>query len=198
MLTRRSTSGSAPALVRIQKTDKAKRIIYGEVYAPYVLDTWGEFMLPEDIEKMAHRFMELNLKGTIDQNHDEQATGCYPVESFIAQEGDPMWTPGAWVLGTKITDEDVWQKVLRGEIGGYSFQAWVQKVPCVIEVSFVTDNIGVTEPAADGHVHFYYATLDDNGTVAAGRTSTDQGHSHAIAAGTATEPTNGHSHRFVL
>jgi hypothetical protein len=68
--------------VPIKKTDGEKQIVYGEVYAPYVLDTYGEFMTPEDIETMAHRFMQLDLTKVIDTQHDNQPNGSFPVESF--------------------------------------------------------------------------------------------------------------------
>jgi hypothetical protein len=64
--------------VPIKKTDGEKQIVYGEVYAPYILDTYGEFMTPEDIEVMAHRFMQLDLSKVIDTQHDNQPNGSFP------------------------------------------------------------------------------------------------------------------------
>ncbi|MGH8562760.1 MAG: XkdF-like putative serine protease domain-containing protein [Gammaproteobacteria bacterium] len=40
--------------VRIKRVDEAKRIVFGEVYTPNLLDTYSDFMSAEDIELMAH------------------------------------------------------------------------------------------------------------------------------------------------
>lgn len=184
--------------VRIKKIDAEKKIVYGEVYSPDVLDTWGDFMTKEDIEQMAHRYMQLaSLKQTIDTNHDEQPTSSYPVESFIAREGDTEYTPGAWVLGTKIDDDEIWKKIKKGEINGYSFQALVRKLAVVVNIDMTPDKVGITEPNED-HEHYYWLSFDEDGRVKSGRTSVENGHFHEIKKGTATEMEDGHSHRLIL
>ena len=184
--------------VRIKKTDTAKQVVFGEVYPVDVLDTYGDFMSAADVELMAHRYMQLDtLKASIDTNHDEKSNGSYPIESFIAREGDPDYTPGAWVLGVKITDKKVWAQVEKGELNGFSFQALVRKLAVVVNVEMTLDKIGVTEPA-DSHEHFYFVELDEDGRVLRGITSEDEGHYHTISAGTATDKTSGHAHRINL
>lgn len=198
---RKALGEVAPALqciARIKKTDDEQRIAYAEVYAPNVLDTHGEYMSAEDVAELAHRFMQMpDLSKSIDTNHDNVPNGSYPVESFIAREGDPDFTPGAWVLGTKIVDDEVWNAVKTGELNGYSFEAYVKKVPTIIVVSMVQENVGATEEA-NGHSHLFFARLDDEGRIIAGRTTTDAGHSHEIKKGTATELQAGHSHRYFI
>lgn len=185
-------------VARVRKTDDEKRIAYAEVYAPNVLDTHGEFMDADSVAELAHKFMQLpDLSRSIDTNHDNVPNGSYPVESFIAREGDPDFTPGAWVLGTKITDDEIWAAVKSGELNGYSFEAYVRKVPTIVIVSMVQDNVGETEEQ-QGHSHLFFARLDDEGRVVAGRTTTDAGHSHEIRKGTATEMAAGHSHRYFI
>lgn len=147
---------------------------------------------------MAHRFLQLStLRASIDTNHDEQSNGSYPVESFIARENDPDYTPGSWVLGTKVEDEDVWEAVKRGELNGYSFQALVRKMAVVVDIIMKPDSVGVTGTAED-HWHFYWLELDEDGRVKRGRTSFDNGHSHEIKRGTATEKVDGHAHRITI
>ena len=183
--------------VRIKRMDVEKRMVEGLVYAPYVLDTWGEMMLPEDIETMAHRFMaDLALKGTIDTNHDEASNGSYPVQSFIARKGDPDYVEGSWVLKVHVPEDDTWEKVKKGELNGFSFQAMVYKVAVVVEIEAEADGIFQTEPAGDGHKHYAYVEFDEDGVVISGRTSTNEGHSHEIMGATVTEKSFGHSHRL--
>lgn len=195
---KQNKSESKQHFVRVKRVDSVKQIVYGEVYAPDVLDTYGDFMGVEDIEEMAHRFMQLSsMKSAIDTNHDEITNGSYPVESFIAREGDPEYTPGAWVLGVKIVDEDIWGMVTRGELNGYSFQALVQKLAVVVNIDMTPDAVGLTGDA-DDHWHFFWLELDEDGRVLRGRTSFDDGHSHEIRRGTATEKANGHAHRISI
>tara|TARA_Y100000031_G_C8225013_1_gene387843 strand:- start:861 stop:1439 length:579 start_codon:yes stop_codon:yes gene_type:complete len=183
---------------KIQRVDGEKQIVYGVVYSPLEIDTWGETMTAEDIEVMAHRFMELQHNQTIDEMHDESPKlTCWPVESFIARKGDPDYPEGAWVLGVKINDDDTWAKVKKGEINGFSFQAMVSKIAAVVEIEFDPEVIGQTEEN-EGHRHLFFAKIDDDGKVYGGRTTTDAGHSHEIKRGTATEETNGHRHRYFL
>lgn len=115
--------------LQFKKADKEKRIVYGEVYVPNEKDTQGQWAASEEIEKMAHRFME-NLRITkIDKQHNSEADEGIVVESFIARPGDPDFTPGAWVLGTKILKEDTWQAILKGEITGYSMAGVAELIP---------------------------------------------------------------------
>lgn len=183
---------------KIQKVDTERQIVYGVVYAPLEIDTWGELMTAEDIETLAHRFMSLKLNETIDEMHDEQGKqNVYPIESFIAREDDPDYPEGSWVLAVKIEDENTWAKVKSGELNGFSFQALVKKVAAVVEIEYDPEIIGWTGEAVD-HRHLYYAKLDEDGKVVAGRTSTELGHSHEIKKGTATEMGAGHAHRFFI
>lgn len=124
--------------VDFKKADDEKQIVYGEVYVPWAgenppelkeRDTHGHWATMETIEKMAHGFMQNLRTYQIDKQHDEQADEGYVVESFIAREGDPDFTEGAWVLGTKVTDDTTWQEIKKGNITGYSIGGSALIVP---------------------------------------------------------------------
>lgn len=185
--------------VQITKTDAAKQIVYGVVYAPYVMDTEGEFMFPEDIEKMAHDFMRLDLNDVIDTNHDKVANGSFPVESFVARAGDPDYPEGAWVLGVKCSD-GMWDAYQRGEINAFSFEAMVYAVECEVEVETFRDHFGLTEKSAD-HDHVYFLHVNEAGRVTKGWTDPGpDGHVHGILGGckTLAAGLDQHSHRYLL
>lgn len=112
-----------------KKTDTMKQIVYGEVYVPDDPDTDGDWMTATEIEKMAHLFMANLRQYQVDKQHDETPDDGVVVESFIAREGDPDFTPGAWVLGTKITNAETWAQILKGEITGYSMAGDAVIVP---------------------------------------------------------------------
>jgi hypothetical protein len=189
-------------IVRIKRVDEDKRIVYAEVYAPYVLDTYGEFMVPEDIETMAHRFMCLDLREVIDTNHDNVPNGSFPVESFIARDNDPDFTEGAWVLGVKIVSDEVWDKIVRGDLNGYSFEAMVKLVEYDLDVQVVRDHFGETATLRGvDHEHMFFVQVNEKGRVVRGYTSEGpDGHVHDIKHGTATEKAgaDNHAHRFEL
>ena len=184
--------------VTIKKFDNDKQIVYGEVYAPMVLDTYGEFMTAEDIEIMAHRFMQLDLGSVIDTQHDTLANGAYPVESFIARPNDPDYAEGAWVLGVKIPDAGLWSRAKSGELNGFSFQCLVKPTDVDVEYDTIRDYVGATE-LFDTHDHTFFAELNEIGNVIGGRTSkATDGHYHEITRASVTDTAGGHSHRFFL
>lgn len=184
-------------ITKIKKLDDEKQIVYGEVYAPYEIDAHGEMMTPDDIELMAHRFMERSLDGRIDTMHDNSPNGSKPVESFIARKGDLDYSEGAWVLGVKIIDDEVWDKIKKGEINGFSLEAMVMKKEVEVEYEVFSHNVGYTEDT-NGHSHVFFIELDENGKVVSGRTSKVDGHFHEIKRASATTENSGHSHRFFL
>lgn len=187
-------------MAMVRRIDADRRIVYAEVYAPNVLDTYGEFMLPEHVEEMAHKFMQLDLANVIDTNHDNVPNGSYPIESFVARAGDPDFTEGAWVLGVKCPTDEVWDAVIRGDLNGFSFEAMVNLVEYDVECSVVRDHVGKTNTIKGvDHEHLFFVQVDDRGRVIRGMTSPGpDGHTHIIKHGTMTEKVEGHSHRFDL
>lgn len=184
---------------KIMKMDADNQIVYGVVYEPHVLDTDGEFMLPEDIEKMAHRFMQLDLSKSIDTNHDNIPNGSYPIESFIAVKDDPLYPVGAWVLGVKVSDA-TWKDVKGGLINGFSFEAYVKTEKMDIKYKVQRDHVGKTAESND-HEHTFFIEVDNMGKVKGGHTDIVNGHSHKIGCGTATlfaDDGDEHTHRYFL
>lgn len=184
-------------IARIKRIDEDRRLVYAEVYTPYTLDTYGEFMTKEDIETMAHRFMKLKLDEVIDTNHDNQPNGSYPVESFIARADDPDYTEGSWVLGVHVPDDMVWAKVKSGELNGFSFEAMVRAVDYVVSVKVVRDHVGETQEA-NGHTHLFFVHLNEKGLITGGTTSEEDGHRHTISRASFTNEEDGHTHRYDL
>ena len=108
---------------QFRKFDIEKRLVYAEVYLPDVPDSHGHQMDRAEVEKMAHGFM-LNMRNSqIDVNHDNNVNyDCCMVESFIAQDGDPLYAPGAWVGVVKVNNDEVWRMIKDGELTGFSFE----------------------------------------------------------------------------
>lgn len=183
--------------VAIKSVIEHEHLVYAEVYAPGIPDTDVEFMTEHQIRKMAHRFiMEGNLHA-IDQEHNNVLVeGAGVVESFIADESDTRFITGAWVVGMFIPDPVVWQKVLDGEINGFSMEATVFKDDVLVEVFIPPILKGTTSPGKDGHTHAFSVGYNNDGVFMGGMTEPYNGHSHVIKRGTSTEDSAGHSHRF--
>lgn len=182
----------------VKKSADDRQILFGEVYTPNVLDTHGEMMLSDGVELMAHRFMASLKNDQIDIMHDNRVVKAVVIESFIAREGDAEYNEGAWVVALKIEDTGLWDEIKRGKYNGFSIETRITKVPAVVELTFYKQVFGVTAKT-DGHDHVFFIQIDDGGEIVGGFTSeADDGHTHRVLRGTATELTLDHAHRISL
>lgn len=115
--------------VLIKAADAPKQIVYGEVYAPLVEDSHGDWMTAEQIELMAHKFMKSGRVKALDREHNLKETGAVVVESFIARKGDPDFAEGAWVLGCHVADSELWAAIEKGEVTGFSMYGQGVRTP---------------------------------------------------------------------
>lgn len=183
---------------RVKKADKDKQIVWGEVYKPNAIDSHGHMMLAEDLEQLAYSFMKKNLSRTVDTNHDGWPNGSYPIESFVARKGDPDFAEGAWVIAVKVDDTRVWEKIKKGDLGGYSFEGTAIEQEADVSLTVLRHQFGFTEPAEDGHRHPYFISLDERGNIVKGGTLTKSAHKHTITRGTTTDTNEDHRHRIFL
>lgn len=181
-----------------------RRLVYGEVYAPLHIDTDQEAMTAQEIEKMAHRFLQKGRTSKIDVQHNYEETGCYVVESFIARKDDPDgFVEGSWVLGVKIPSEELWEAVKKGDLNGFSFAGISKKDQIEVEVQVTRKLVGMTEQSAKdellpAHYHTLNLEFDQDGRMVPGVTDTVLSHSHEVSRTTATEKSMEHSHRMIL
>lgn len=122
-------SNAKSIFAEIVRKNEFKKIVYGRALVPDKEDSQGDVVSKEDIELTAHNFL-INMQSQmydkpslIGLQHQVFKDIGYVVESYI----DPI--DGSWVLGTKITNDDVWGKVMSGEITGYSIGGAGERVP---------------------------------------------------------------------
>jgi hypothetical protein len=154
-------------------------------------------MRAAEVQKMAHAFLREGKVKKIDVMHDNKVVeGPCIVESFIARKGDPDFLEGAWVVCMHVPNDDIWNQIKKGEINGFSMEALVTRhdQQCEIEMPPVVQ--GMTSKGDDGHEHTFFVSYNDDGTFRGGTTNMVSGHSHRILAGTHTEKSDNHSHRF--
>ena len=188
--------------LKVFKSSEAMlQIVYGEVYAPNTPNSDNEYMVEEEIRKMAHGFLRDKKNDKIDMYHNNRLVeGASVVESFIARKGDPDFIEGAWVVGVHIPDPEIWDKVMKGEINGFSMEALVKKIPREVSVELPPVVKGTTSVAksdsTQDHQHDFFVTYSAKGEFLGGTTNEVDGHVHVIRGGTVTEESEGHRHRF--
>jgi hypothetical protein len=186
--------------VAFKKADEELQIVWAEVYVPMIPDSHGDFMTAETIRDMAYSFMAEMALDAIDTEHNRQNNGSYIVESFLAREDDSIFIPGAWVIGVKVQDEDLWAKVKSGELNGFSIDGVGVQVDAEVEIDLPERITGKTDLGSDPddpHEHSFTVQFDPEGNIVGGKTDTaEDGHFHLIKSGTTTQTTNGHNHRF--
>lgn len=108
---------------RIVKTDIENHYVTGIVYSPMTEDSHGDYMEAEEIQKAAYYFAKNSRK--IDIQHSfEPLDGATVVENWIAKadfeiDGEEI-RKGTWLMTVEITDADIWDKIEKGEISGFS------------------------------------------------------------------------------
>lgn len=188
--------------VEIEKKDVKNQIVKGIVYAPGQVDTDNETMDTQDVAKAAWDFLANRKEKNIDINHNWQESGCHVVESYVAEEGDPNFPAGSWVIAVKCTD-DVWEKIEKGELNGFSFGGSVTKYPQRVLLEVSKQIIGETyenmnKDIIPAHSHSFTILYDYNGNIVKGITDYAQEHNHTITYGTATDNSLAHSHMVDL
>lgn len=108
--------------------DEEKRLVYGIVYEPGVVDTQDDYSDEEEIEKGCHRYMkhyrEVGAKH-FETNPDLPVVECYiaPVDFTIkGPYGEQEVRKGSWLMVVKVESDDVWQDIKDGKLTGFSFE----------------------------------------------------------------------------
>jgi hypothetical protein len=184
------------AAVSIKKFDTEEQIVFGEVYAPGFPDSQGDYKSAEEVKKMAYNFMRKGITSNIDVNHTQEQFGAYVAESFIARDDDPVFIPGSWVVGVKVSDPAVWHMVKSGELNGFSLDGHGFREDKVFTIEIPNVLKGDTDVVGN-HRHEFTVKFDDDGNFLGGQTDRGpDGHQHQILRGTVTEMAAGHTHRF--
>ncbi len=108
---------------RILKVDSDHHYVTGIVYEPLVEDAHGNFMTEEEIIKAAYWFAKNGDKVDI-QHSFEELSDAAVVENWVTKsdttiEGQEI-KKGTWLLTVEISDPDIWDKIQKGEITGFS------------------------------------------------------------------------------
>jgi hypothetical protein len=107
---------------QIVKSDDEKQLITGVVLEPDSVDSQGDVMNAEEIEKAAHFYM-LNSR-VVGDEHKDIADDVSVVESYIAPDDlgfdQGSVKKGTWVMTVHVESTDRWQEVKKGDYNGFS------------------------------------------------------------------------------
>lgn len=108
---------------RIVKANADNHYVTGIVYEPMTEDSHGNYMTEDEITKAAYYFAKNGDK--VDLQHSfEPLDGATVVENWIAKADfkidDEEIRKGTWLMTVEVTDADIWDKIEKGEITGFS------------------------------------------------------------------------------
>lgn len=146
--------------VKIQMSDDYRHILYGAVLIPdlpiYRNDDGEEYYIQfskESIEKMSQDFMKEYRQANITLDHETDANDIYVCESWIKEsEYQDKSTAlglelpvGSWVVGVKVNQIDVWERIISGELRGFSVESLIS----MEELNFNKQNNNSTNMESD-------------------------------------------------
>jgi hypothetical protein len=117
----------------IRKIDEDLRRIYSIVYAPGQTDAHGEYMTKDDVREACYGFMRKSRTGNVDTQHDCVVDkDCHVVENWLVRKNDEIFPDktdlDAWSVAMEIKNDEIWDKIKKGEITGVSMWGTGKKI----------------------------------------------------------------------
>lgn len=122
----------------LRKLDEERRMVYGPAMIPdlpilRISKSGEEFYIkfPSDVVRiMAHKYFTTNSHHNMTVDHETKLSASIVVESWLKegesdksiQLGFESLPDGTWFTGSKVNDDDVWERVKSGELRGYSIE----------------------------------------------------------------------------
>lgn len=125
------------------KTDDEQRTVFGwasitEVDGSPVVDRQGDMIDIEELSKSAYDYVVNNRTGGHQHRRTEEDVPLKVsdmIESVvftpdkIEKMGLPPTTPIGWWVGYRVTDDDIWDEVKKGNITGFSVHGKGRRIP---------------------------------------------------------------------
>tara|TARA_B100001123_G_scaffold170526_1_gene196181 strand:- start:38232 stop:39752 length:1521 start_codon:yes stop_codon:yes gene_type:complete len=116
--------------VKIAKSDADRRLVYGVVLEPEVIDAHNDIVSIDEIENAAHNYL---IKSRMVGDQHSKPAKADIVESYIAPAdldiGGQQIRKGSWVMVTKVHDDSMWSGIKKGAYTGYSIGGYAVKEP---------------------------------------------------------------------
>ena len=132
---------------QLLKTDDELQVAYGLVYAPEEVDAQDDIADSATIRRAAYEFMRKRRTDAVDVEHGFSAINAFVAESWIVQKGDPMFSElGAWAVGVRVDDIDIWRRLKKGELTGLSLAGIAQRTSAEPQPSYTEKDAGDKAP----------------------------------------------------
>jgi len=112
--------------MEIVKTDDSQRLVYLVAVKPNTLDTDNQWFPIETVELMAHRFLVRYGLGEahIFEEHTKKTSGVFMAQSYLAPVDFVLNShripEGTWMVVLYVPNDDIWNKIMSGELTGAS------------------------------------------------------------------------------
>lgn len=143
-------------IILIAKTDDEKHMAYCIVYPVNKVDSQGDWATPKEVVKAMIAFMKASNTASVDTQHNRVLVdGVTIVENWIVKSGDPLFPDevGAWAAGMFVENEEIWDKIKKGEITGFSIYGLAKRVPGEVPTEKSDSNL-VKKIVAEIKKHF--------------------------------------------
>lgn len=111
----------------VLKVDDAQRIVWGWAYVStedgeLLVDTQGDSIEPDEMEKMANDFMLGARTGKVMHSGEQKSTviHSFPMTKALADAFGIECKREGWIVAHKIHDDDVWNAYKTGKFTGFS------------------------------------------------------------------------------
>jgi len=105
--------------------DNEKRLVYGVVIEPKLIDTDNDWTDEKEIENACHMFMKYFQESGIDHEFVVEK-GLKIVENYIAQSNfninGVVIKKGSWIMVHYVENDEIWERIKNGDLNGYSFE----------------------------------------------------------------------------
>ena len=118
-------------LLPVDKADEDRRLVLGVVLEPNSVDTQGDTIAPEEIERAAHLWLaRFQDRGFMHRQIVNSKLEIY--ESYLAPAdltiGGQRVKKGSWLLMYHVVDDVLWAAVKRGDLTGFSMGGFARRV----------------------------------------------------------------------
>lgn len=115
--------------------DRSKHMVTGVALRanyPIYRENEGEkfyvIFTPDVIERFAYNFMKMKRTDVVSVDHNgKEVDGVYMIESYIVNDNHKLDYKemdgvecGSWIVSYKVDNKDVWDKVISGDVRGFS------------------------------------------------------------------------------
>ena len=82
---------------------------------------------PEEIEKMAYKFMREKKLDNVNINHSQNEGDIFLIESYILDSKHNIQEfkdveLGSWIVSYKVENDEVWEAIKKGHLNGFSVE----------------------------------------------------------------------------